>query len=142
MSKLKQDIRSDCAIWYPEYILGRKWNISIILELIHAKKYPSNSMSYTDITELLPEISSRTLSRRLKELSNLDIIKVHENKKLPKKVRYSLTQSGKDLIPIIKSMRDWSLKHGNTDNPKCINDECRHSKEISSFLELEEIKIY
>ena len=56
----------------------------------------------------MPSVTERTLSLQLKTLEEDGIIKrkVYTSKP-PLKVEYSLTDFGKTLIPLIKSIADW-----------------------------------
>ena len=62
------------------------------------------------LKQLQPTVTERTLSLQLKTLVEDGIIKrtVHTSKP-PLKVEYSLTDFGKTLIPIIKSIADWGV---------------------------------
>jgi DNA-binding HxlR family transcriptional regulator len=56
-------------------------------------------------------ISPRTLSQRLDELEQNKIITKECFAEVPPRVEYTLTQKGKDLIPILKSMAAWGGKY-------------------------------
>ena len=133
-NKELDSIRTDCAMWFVTEVIGQRWNMNIILELINAVEHKSKSLAYTDIANLIPDISSRTLTRRLKYLENVGIIEVKNNSKTPKKVRYRLAKSGLRLIPIIGSLREWSLEFGTTESDECLNNTCRHSLGIANFV--------
>ena len=51
----------------------------------------------------------RTLSRELKELQQRGLISRHQHNVVPPKVEYSLTDRGKDMIPILEAIVDWGL---------------------------------
>jgi DNA-binding HxlR family transcriptional regulator len=57
------------------------------------------------------EISSRVLSRELKELTEMGMLTRKDFQVWPRKVEYSLTSKGKSLIPIISKMHDWGARH-------------------------------
>ena len=58
----------------------------------------------------MPTVTERTLSLQLKTLEEDGIVKrkVYTSKP-PLKVEYSLTDFGKTLIPLIKSIADWGV---------------------------------
>lgn len=128
--------RSDnCAMNFAYEVLGQKWNLQIIMELTNTQYYDNNSMSYTDVADLIPEISSKILSKRLKRLADLDIIEITYKKETPKKLRYRLSALGIRLIPIIDQLRKWSLTSNRRHDKICIAGHCRHAVDVREFLD-------
>ncbi len=86
-------------------IIGGKWKTVIIYHLIEGP------LRYNELRKEMPTVTERTLSLQLKTLEKDGIVerKVYTTK-APLKVEYSLTEFGKTLIPLIKSIADW----GNT----------------------------
>ncbi|GAK91713.1 transcriptional regulator [Nonlabens ulvanivorans] len=87
-------------------IIGGKWKTVIIYHLIEGP------LRYNELRKEMPTVTERTLSLQLKTLEKDGIVerKVYTTK-APLKVEYSLTEFGKTLIPLIKSIADWG---GNT----------------------------
>ncbi|GAL01960.1 transcriptional regulator [Nonlabens ulvanivorans] len=87
-------------------IIGGKWKTVIIYHLIEGP------LRYNELRKEMPTVTERTLSLQLKTLEEDGIVerKVYTTKP-PLKVEYSLTEFGKTLIPLIKSIADWG---GNT----------------------------
>lgn len=88
-------------------VLGNKWTSLIVMELTQG------STRFSTLEKKLPKISPRTLSQRLHDLEEHQLITKQSYAEVPPRVEYSLTQKGLDLIPIIKSMADWGDKHHN-----------------------------
>ena len=86
-------------------ILG-KWKIPIILYLLK-----NQTMRFSDLQKVLPEISKKMLSKNLKELEEDDLITRTVYPTVPPKVKYSLTEHGKELEDIIDSLHKWGLRH-------------------------------
>ncbi|WOI23644.1 winged helix-turn-helix transcriptional regulator [Nonlabens ulvanivorans] len=86
-------------------IIGGKWKTVIIYHLIEGP------LRYNELRKEMPTVTERTLSLQLKTLEEDGIVerKVYTTKP-PLKVEYSITEFGKTLIPLIKSIADW----GNT----------------------------
>jgi DNA-binding HxlR family transcriptional regulator len=61
----------------------------------------------------LSGISPRTLSQRLDDMEHCGLITKKSFAEVPPRVEYTLTQKGKDLLPILKSMGDWGEKYFN-----------------------------
>lgn len=53
-------------------------------------------------------VNPKTITKHLRELEKHKIIKRVVYPEVPPKVEYSLTDSGISLIPILKSMMEWS----------------------------------
>lgn len=83
-------------------IIGGKWKTVILFYLLEGK------LRYNELRKEMPTVTERTLSLQLKTLEKDGIIKrkVYTSKP-PLKVEYSLTDFGKTLIPLIKSIADW-----------------------------------
>lgn len=85
-------------------IIGGKWKTVILFHLIEGE------LRYNELRKEMPTVTERTLSLQLKTLEEDGIIKrtVYTSKP-PLKVEYSLTDFGKTLIPLIKSIADWGV---------------------------------
>ncbi|WP_308992748.1 helix-turn-helix domain-containing protein [Mariniflexile litorale] len=85
-------------------IIGGKWKTVILFHLI------DGTLRYNELRKEMPSVTERTLSLQLKTLEEDGIIKrkVYTSKP-PLKVAYSLTDFGKTLIPIVKSIADWGV---------------------------------
>ena len=83
-------------------IIGGKWKTVILFHLMNEK------LRYNELRKAIPAVTERTLSLQLKALEDDGLIrrKVYTTKP-PLKVEYSLTDFGKTLIPLIKSIADW-----------------------------------
>jgi DNA-binding HxlR family transcriptional regulator len=57
------------------------------------------------------EIAARVLSRELKALAEMGLIRRKDFQTIPLKVEYSLTQRGRSLLPIIASIHKWGMSH-------------------------------
>ncbi|MFS4482898.1 winged helix-turn-helix transcriptional regulator [Hyunsoonleella sp. 2307UL5-6] len=83
-------------------IIGGKWKTVILYHLI------DKTLRYNELRKEIPSVTERTLSLQLKTLENDGLIerKVYTSKP-PLKVEYKLTEFGKTVIPLIKSIIDW-----------------------------------
>lgn len=75
-------------------------------------------------SELKKEISSATpkmLTQQLRELEAQKLISRKVYAVVPPKVEYSLTETGKSLMPILTAMRDWGADYLRAKNmePNC-----------------------
>ena len=103
---MKKTPRSDCPISFALDFLGDKWSLLVIRDLVFEGK-----RFYKEFLKSKEGIATNVLSDRLKKLENAGIIssKIYEELKTQKE--YSLTEKGKDLIPILIEIILWSDKH-------------------------------
>lgn len=98
--------RSSCIIASALDVIGDKWSLLIVRDmLLHKKK------TFKEIASSDEGIATNLLSARLKLLASLDVI---TKRKLPgnrKENIYLLTQKGIDLAPLILELVLWSDKH-------------------------------
>lgn len=100
----KTPIKEDCPMEKTLNIISGKWKIALLCELNRG------SCRLTELEKYNPEASKRALTQQLKELINDDIIKKKDFDTYPKKVVYSLTSKGKDLIPVLKVLGEFGEK--------------------------------
>jgi DNA-binding HxlR family transcriptional regulator len=86
-------------------IVGNKWTALILMELA------SGSMRFSALQNRLANISPRTLSQRLDDLELKNILTKKCFAEVPPRVEYTLTDKGKDLTPVLKSMAAWGDKY-------------------------------
>ncbi|MED3729640.1 winged helix-turn-helix transcriptional regulator [Priestia endophytica] len=101
--ELKSNI-SECPIEKTMNVIGGKWTFLILRELFTGPK------RFGEMQKSLKGVSPRTLSLRLKELENEEIITRKIYSEIPPHVEYSLTDKGKTMRPIFEAMKEW----GNT----------------------------
>lgn len=87
-----------CPVAETSKVIGDHWNIVIIKELLTGAK------RFSELKASLDNITSSTLSDKLKFLSENQIIIRKQFKCIPPKVEYSLTQKGLDFKKIIKEI--------------------------------------
>ncbi|MGH1539680.1 MAG: winged helix-turn-helix transcriptional regulator [Arenicella sp.] len=92
---------TDCGVEATLEILGGKWKGVILYQLRDELK------RFNQLKRLLPKITQRMLTRQLRELEHDGLIHREVYPQVPPKVEYSLTDSGKSLIPIIMLLKDW-----------------------------------
>lgn len=111
-----------CSVYRTENFIGKRWTLLILLELYKA----GGSRRYVELKKSLLNITPKILSLRLKELEKEGLIKKRvDHKTVPIKSTYTLTDSGRDFINVIKEIRKWTIKwKSRTRN--CLDMECRH----------------
>jgi DNA-binding HxlR family transcriptional regulator len=82
-------------------IVGNKWTALIVMAL------SQGCGRFSALEVSLSGISPRTLSQRLDYLEENELITKKSFAEVPPRVEYALTDKGRDLLPILKSMADW-----------------------------------
>lgn len=97
----------DCSVAVTVDIFNDKWKLSIIWHLL------DNEKRFKDLNEEIPEITQKTLTVKLKELEEKNIIHREVYAEVPPKVEYSLTSSGEKLRPVLENMSKWGIGYVN-----------------------------
>lgn len=66
---------------------------------------------FNEFLESVEGINSNTLATRLREMEKNGLITRKIYHEIPIRIEYSLTEKGKDLIPILEHMAAFSMKH-------------------------------
>jgi DNA-binding HxlR family transcriptional regulator len=110
-----------CTVYRTADFIGKRWTMLILLELYKGK---SGTRRYSELKKSLPDITPKMLSLRLKELEKEGLVKkIVDASEFPVKSSYSLTNSGKDFIKIIKGIKKWALRW-KLKNRLCENADC------------------
>jgi DNA-binding HxlR family transcriptional regulator len=101
--KNKKEQTVGCPVETTLKVIGGRWKVLIIHFLLQ------NTMRFGELTRSLGSISSRTLSKQLRELEADGVINRKDFAEIPPKVEYSLTSIGKTLEPVLLSMEAWGI---------------------------------
>lgn len=82
-------------------LLSQRWTALIIYQLL------SGPQRFNEIQSAIG-ISGKVLSERLKELEKKDIVKREVIPETPVIIKYSLTEKGRSMESILKSIENWS----------------------------------
>ncbi len=96
---------TDCPVEYTATLIGNKWKIIILRDLLTGTK------RYSELTRSVVGISAKVLTENLKDLERAGIISRTVYPVVPPKVEYSLTKKGKDLKNVIEAMRTYGIKY-------------------------------
>jgi len=101
-------MEKECPVAKIIDILSKKWNLLIIRQLNGSD---NTKKRFNELIKEINGISSRTLSKRLKELEKAKIINKTKFNEIPPRVEYALTDSGKYLIGCFESLDGWAKKY-------------------------------
>lgn len=103
---MRADHRSGCPINLTLEVLGDKWSLLIIRDMIFG-----NRRHFRELLQKSDEgIASNILSVRLKRLVEQGIITRSSDPTHKQKGIYSLTEQGIELVPVLAQMSGWGRK--------------------------------
>lgn len=88
---------------------GNKWALLVILVLSE-----NEPIRYNELGRKIPDISSRVLSNTLRTLEADGLVLRTFYQEVPPRVEYSLTDTGRSLVPIILELTEWAQKNMKT----------------------------
>ena len=88
---------------------GNKWALLVILVLSE-----NESIRYNELGRKIPDISSRVLSNTLRILEADGLVNRRFYQEVPPRVEYSLTETGRSLVPIIIKLTEWAQNNMKT----------------------------
>jgi len=99
--------RSDCPISCTMDVVGDKWSLLIIRDLMYLGK-----TSYNEFLSSRENISTNILNDRLIQLTEDGFITYTGS---AKRKKYELTKKGLDLKPVLESIALFGMKHSSAD---------------------------
>lgn len=87
-------------------MVGDRWTLLIVRDMMFAgKRY------YREFLQSEEGISTSVLADRLDKLVQLGLLTKGEDESHKQKARYSLTEQGISLLPVIVALSGWTQKH-------------------------------
>src|SRR5918998_780783 len=96
--------RSACCGQYHRAVelIGKRWTGAILFVLM------DGPLRFSEVKVLVPDLSDRLLSERLKELEGEGIVERRPSEGVPMRIEYSLTEKGRALEPAVRSLKVWA----------------------------------
>lgn len=85
---------------------GDKWSLLVLLVINEA-----GIVRFNELGRMIPDISTRVLSTTLKTLEADGLIDRKVYAQVPPKVEYTLTETGRSLIPLIMQLTEWAQQN-------------------------------
>jgi DNA-binding HxlR family transcriptional regulator len=85
-------------------LIGKRWTGAIVSALTEGP------MRFGELVKVVPGLSDRLLSQRLRELENEGLVEREVEPGSPVRVTYSLTERGADLRPAIAELQAWAQR--------------------------------
>ncbi len=92
-----------CSLDYAFRRIGGKYKGRIIWYIFKS----DNVLRYGELKRKLQNITPKMLTQTLRELEHDKLLKRKVYKVVPPKVEYSLTDTGKELMPFLNHLKTW-----------------------------------
>ena len=93
-----------CAVARTLELVGDRWSLLVIRDLLTGPK------RFTDLMERLAGITPKTLTQRLRELTDVGAVSA-DREPGRREVQYRLTDTGQELGPVVDALNWWGLQH-------------------------------
>ncbi|HHH44828.1 MAG TPA: transcriptional regulator [Gammaproteobacteria bacterium] len=97
--------RSACGVASTLDLLGDKWTLLVVRDLLLGKR------TYSEFQKSPEGIPTNILAERLRRLQQAGIIEKTRYQDRPVRYAYTLTDKGRDLGPVLRSMVVWANKY-------------------------------
>ena len=98
--------RVNCAIDATMSVIEGRWKGTILCML-----FKNGKMRFSELQKDIGEITSRILTKQLKELEEDGMLRRDVDTSGKIKVEYSLTERGMSIIPVLYSMAEWGARN-------------------------------
>ena len=89
---------------------GDKWSM-LVLFMLHRSE--TGILRFNEIRRLMTDCSQKMLSQTLKNLEQSHLVHREVYPEVPPRVEYSLTETGKSLMPAVMALIEWGKEHFN-----------------------------
>ena len=107
------DIKAEylaCPIRQVVSRFGDKWSM-LVLYMLHTSE--TGILRFNEIRRLMTDCSQKMLSQTLKNLEQSHLVHREVYPEVPPRVEYSLTDTGKSLMPALTALIAWGKEHFN-----------------------------
>ena len=105
------DIKAEylaCPIRQVVSRVGDKWSM-LVLYMLHTSE--TGILRFNEIRHLMTDCSQKMLSQTLKNLEQSHLVHREVYPEVPPRVEYSLTETGKSLMPALTALIVWGKEH-------------------------------
>ena len=93
--------KDNCPVEATLELIGGKYKALILWHLSNGK------LRFSELRKVITTATPKMLTQQLRELEASALIHREVFPVVPPKVEYSLTETGRSLLPILVAMRDW-----------------------------------
>ena len=96
---------AECPVETWLALLGHRWSALLLWHLQDGR------LRFRDLRERLPRVTAKVLSERLETLCRNGLLVRSETRGFPSEVSYTLSESGRALMPILDEVERWSRRY-------------------------------
>ena len=97
----------DCPVEMTLQLIGDKWKVLIIRDLL------SGTKRFSELMRSVTGITQKVLTSNLRSMEAAGLLTRKVYPEVPPRVEYTLTETGYSLKPIMDSMVDWGTCYKN-----------------------------
>ncbi len=105
MRHQRYDCNFGCPVEACLEVIGGKWKGVVLFHLL------AGTRRFNELKRTMPKVTQRMLTRQLRELEAYRIIERRVYPEVPPRVEYSLTELGRTLEPILRTLQTWGVEH-------------------------------
>ena len=94
-----------CPVASTLELIGGKYKALILWHL------SEKTLRFSELKKVILGATPKMLTQQLRELESQELVLRTVYPVIPPKVEYSLTETGKSLLPILVAMRDWGADY-------------------------------
>ena len=105
------DIKADylaCPIRQVVSRFGDKWSLLVLFLL---NRSDTGVLRFNEMRRFMTDCSQKMLSQTLKGLEQSHLVHREVFPEVPPRVEYSLTETGRSLMPALTALIDWGKEH-------------------------------
>src|SRR3989344_7219366 len=91
-----------CDVHGADGLAGKKWSLIILQQIVM-----NGDKGFNFIFKKLKKISPKILSKRLKEMEEMKLIKKEQTESKPARIKYAITKKGSELYSIMMQLKKW-----------------------------------
>ena len=99
------EMNDNCPVEATLELIGGKYKALILWHLAQ------NKLRFSELRKVIQSATPKMLTQQLRELEAQNLIHREVFPVIPPKVEYSLTETGRSLMPILVAMRDWGANY-------------------------------
>jgi DNA-binding HxlR family transcriptional regulator len=94
-----------CPIQRTMAMIADKWKVIVIYHL------GQRTMRFGELQRALEGITPKVLTRQLRDLEGDGLVSRRVHAEIPPRVEYSLTNLGRELLPILDQLHEWATRN-------------------------------
>ena len=98
--------KGNCPVTPVIQMLQGKWKLQVIYELCI-----QSPVRFGELKKMLKPITNTMLTNALRDLEEDGLVHREQYNEIPPRVEYSLTEKGRDLLPVFYAVYQWGIKY-------------------------------